>query len=254
MHSATLDLIHRHASVRHFKPDPVTDPVIEAVVGAGQRASTSSNLQAYSVVAVIEAARREQLSRLCADQAFVREAPVFLAWCADLARLDRACLLRGYAQVTRYMENFLVAAVDASLAAQNALLAAESLGLGACFVGALRNHPQEVVELLGLPRLVFPLFGMAIGWPAREARSKPRLPLRAVLHRERYDPDQDEALAEYDRTMAGTGIYTGRQVPFPGKEGEMPDYGWLEHSARRAAKPERTGLRQALERQGFDLL
>ncbi len=253
MENPTLQLIRRHASVRRYKPDPVPSAVIEAVVEAGQHASTSSNLQAYSVVAVTEPARREQLSALAANQAFVREAPVCLAWCADLARLDRACRLRGYDQVTEHVESFLVAAIDASLAAQNAMLAAESLGLGACYVGALRNHPQEVIDLLRLPRLVFPLFGMALGWPAKEARTKPRLPLRAVLHWEQYKVDQDEALAEYDRTMAGTGIYAGRQVAFPGREAEMKDYGWLEHSARRIAKAERTGLREVLERQGFAL-
>jgi FMN reductase (NADPH) len=253
MENPTLDLIRRHASVRHYKPDAVSVAVIEAVVEAGQHASTSSNLQTYSVIVVTEAVRREQLSVLCANQAFVREAPVFLAWCADLARLDRACQLQGYTQITGYVENFLVATIDTSLVAQNAILAAESLGLGACYVGALRNHPREVLSLLGLPKLVFPIFGMTLGWPAKEARTKPRLPVRAVLHWEQYNSDQDDALAEYDRSMAETGIYTGRQVAFPGKEGEMEDYGWLEHSARRAARAERTGLRQVIQKQGFGL-
>jgi nitroreductase len=253
MENPIVDLIHRHASVRRYKPDPLPASLIETVVAAGQRASTSSNLQAYSVIAVIDAAGREQLSLLCANQAFVREAPVFLAWCADLAHLDRACQLRGYTQATAYVESLLMAVVDTSLAAQTAMLAAESLGLGACYVGALRNHPQEAIQLLGLPRLTFPIFGMTLGWPAKEARVRPRLPLRAVLHWEQYQTDQDPALAEYDRTMADTGIYAGRQIAFPGKEGEMKDYGWLEHSARRAARPERPGLSEIIRKQGFGL-
>jgi len=253
MTNPTLDLIHAHASCRSYKPDPVPVPVIETIIAAGQAASTSSNLQAYSVVAVTEAAKREKLAELCGDQAFIREAPVFLGWCADLARLERVCELRGYTQVTGYVDNFLVAAVDVSLAAQNAALAAESLGLGICYIGYIRNIPEEIVELLELPQLTFPITGMTVGWPAWEPRLRPRLPLKAVLHWEKYNPNQDDVLHEYDRTILETGIYKGRQVPVPGKEGEREDYGWLEHTARRVSKAERTGLRPALEKQGFAL-
>jgi FMN reductase (NADPH) len=253
MTNPTLDLIHAHASCRRYKPDPVPVPVIETIIAAGQAASTSSNLQAYSVVAVTDEAKRERLSELCGDQAFIREAPVFLAWCADLARLERVCELRSYTQVTGYVENFLVAAVDVSLAAQNAALAAESLGLGICYIGYIRNIPEEIIELLELPQLTFPITGMTVGWPAREPRLRPRLPLEAVLHWEKYNPNQDDALHEYDRIIMETGIYIERQVSVPGKEGEIKDYGWLEHTARRVSKAERTNLRQALEKQGFGL-
>jgi FMN reductase (NADPH) len=253
MENPTLELIHKHASVRHYKPDPLPVPVIESIIAAGQRASTSSNLQLFSVIAVTEAEKRAELAALADDQAFIREAPVFLVWCADLARLDRACQMQDTKQVSQYVDNFLTAVVDASLAAQNAALAAESLDLGMCYVGALRNHTRAVIDLLRLPRLVFPLFGMSLGWPAKEARVKPRLPLGAILHWEAYDPDQDVLLQEYDQTMAGTGIYTNRQTPFPGRESEMENYGWLEHSARRAARAARTDLREVLEKQGFSL-
>ncbi|MEW6093871.1 MAG: nitroreductase family protein [Chloroflexota bacterium] len=251
MTNSTLELIHKHASVRRYKPDPVPIPIIETIVQATQRASTSSNLQTYSVIAVTDATKREKLAALADNQPFICDAPAFLVWCADLARLDRVCQLRGTIQVTEYVDNFLTAAMDAALAAQNAALAAESLGLGMCYVGALRNNSRGVIELLGLPRLVFPLFGMTLGWPAKEARVKPRLPLQAILHWEKYNSDQDAVLHEYDQTMAATGIYTGRQAPFPGREGEMENYGWLEHSARRAARAARTNLREVLEEQGF---
>lgn len=253
MDNPTLELIHRHASVRRYKPDPLPASVIETVVEAGQRASTSSNMQAYSVVAVTDAAKRQRLAELCGNQQFIAESPVFLAWLADLARLDRACQLRGYTQVTEHVESFLIPAVDAAIAAQNAALAAESLGLGMCYIGSIRNNPQEVIELLGLPRLTFPIVGMTLGWPAKEARLKPRLPLSAILHWETYNSDQDAALLEYDRTMAATGIYTGRQVALPGKPQVVEGYGWLEHTARRVSMAVRTGMREVLEKQGFAL-
>lgn len=253
MRNPTFDLIHRHGSVRNYRPHPVPRETIEAIVAAAQRTSTSSNMQAYSVVAVTDAGTRARLSELCGGQAHIAQAPVFLAWCADLARLDRACALRGYAQEAGYVENFLVAAVDAAIAAQTAALAAESLGLGICYIGSIRNNPAQVIELLGLPRLTFPVTGMTVGWPAAEPPVRPRLPLPAVLHWERYDPEHDAELAAYDRAMAATGIYQGRQVPVPGKPDQMEDYGWTEHTARRVAQAVRVELREVLERQGFAL-
>ncbi|MCX7938172.1 MAG: NADPH-dependent oxidoreductase [Thermoflexales bacterium] len=254
VHNPVLAQIHQHASVRRYKPDPVPRDWVEAIVAAGQRAATSSNLQAYSVVAVTDAAVRREAAHWCGDQAHIAEAPVFLVWCADLSRLERVCELRGMQQVTDYVENFLVAVVDTALAMQNAALAAESLGLGTCYIGGIRNHPREIIRLLGLPRLTFPIAGMTLGFPAVRPEPRPRLPLRAVLHWERYDcAHEDEALREYDRVMAATGIYDRRQIPVPGKPEQLEDYGWLEHTARRISQPTRTHLRDVLREQGFAL-
>ena len=249
-----IDLMHHHASVRRYRDDPVPRETIETIVGAAQQASTSSNLQMYSVVAVIDPEKRKRLANLCGRQEFIAEAPVFLVWCADLSRLDRVCDLRGYTQVTRYVENFLVAAIDAAIAAQTAALAAESLGLGICYVGAIRDDPEGIARLLRLPRLVFPIAGMTMGWPAVEPSSKPRLPLSSILRWEVYDRlAEDTDLLAYDRTMITSGIYKDRQVPLPGKREPLEDHGWMEHSARRVSQPTRTGLRKFLQAQGFEL-
>ena len=161
--------------------------------------STSSNLQAYSVIAVADESKRQRLAELCGNQKHIAEAPLFLAWCADLARLEHACQMRGYFQVTEHVESFLVAAVDAAIAAQTAALAAEALGLGICYIGSIRNDPQAVIDLLGLPHLTFPVTGMTVGYPEGEGSIKPRLGLEAVLHWETYNMDQDRALLHYDR-------------------------------------------------------
>lgn len=254
MTTPTIEQIYQHFSVRRYKADPVPCEMVEAIVAAGQRASSSSNLQTYSVVAVMDPDKIARLAELSGEQDHIYQAPVFLAWCADLSRLERVCQARGYRQVSENTENFLIAAVDAALAMQNAALAAESLGLGMCYIGGIRNHPLEVSELLGLPELVVPVCGMTLGWPDVKPRLRPRLPLRAVLHWERYDTHGEaQALKEYDRDMIATGIYRGRQVPVPGVEGEMEDYGWQEHSARRVSKVHRPHLRAALEKRGFML-
>jgi FMN reductase (NADPH) len=254
MSTPTIEQIHGHFSVRKYKSDPVPASLIEAIVAAGQRSSTSSNLQMYSVVAVTDEKKRARLAELCDSQRQIQEAPGFLAWCADLSRLERVCQLRGYGLVSEYVESFLVAAMDAAIAMQTAALAAESLGLGVCFIGAIRNSPEEVIQVLGLPPLVFPVSGMTLGWPDEEPVIRPRLPLDAVLHWEQYDlAGEAEALAAYDGAMIETGIYRGRKVSVPGSEGESEDYGWLEHSARRVSRPVRTALSQVLKEQGFGL-
>ena len=254
MTTPVIDQIHRHVSVRRFSPEPVSVELVETIVAAAQRSATSSNLQMYSVVAVTDDARRARLAELCGQQAQIAQAPVFLAWCADRSRLDRVCRDRGYTQSVEHVEPFLVAAVDVAILMQTATLAAESLWLGGCYIGSIRNDPAEVIELLQLPRLTFPIAGMTLGWPEVVPEQKPRLATSAILHWETYDAGgEEEALREYDRVMAATGIYQGRQVPVPGGSGDMEDYGWMEHSARRVSQPQRTGLRQVLRQQGFDL-
>jgi FMN reductase (NADPH) len=253
MTTPTIEQIYRHVSVRKFTSEPVPPEMVESVVAAAQRSATSSNLQMYSVVAVTDSDKRKRLAEMCGGQLQVAEAPVFLAWCADRSRLDRVCRHRGYTQATEHVEAFLVAAVDVAILMQTATLAAESLGLGGCYIGAIRNEPAEVIELLGLPRLTFPVAGMTLGWPAVEPRRKPRLATSAILHWETYDENDEQALVHYDRVMVETGIYRGRQVSSAGVDGEAEDYGWMEHSARRVSEPRRPALRSALQQQGFEL-
>ena len=249
-----IEQIHRHASIRQYKADAVDPALVEAIVAAGQRAATSSNLQMYSVIAVTQPEKRAKLARLCGNQAHIVEAPLFLAWCADLSKLDRATQLRGFPHSHSTVESFVLATVDVALAAQNAVLAAESLGLGTCYIGAIRNHPRQVIDLLNLPRLTFPIFGLTLGWPATQGIPRPRLPQRALLHWETYSREhEDDALAEYDQTMIATGNYDNRQVPVPGISGEMEEYGWLEHSARRVSRPTRVEVGKVVREQGFHL-
>jgi FMN reductase (NADPH) len=246
----TIELMHQHGSVRNYRPDPIARSQIETIVAAGQRAATSSNLQMYSAVVVQDAERRAKLSKLCGNQQFIQEAPVFIAWCADLSRLGRTAARRGYSQQAGYVENFLLAAVDTALAMQNAALAAESLGLGFCYIGAIRNQPEEVITLLGLPERAFPISGMTLGKPVRAPMIRPRLPLEAVLHWETYETaGEDQYLEAYDQAMIATGIYRNRQQT--GESLPESDYGWQEHSARRVARAVRVGLRAVLEKQGF---
>lgn len=251
MSTPTIDQIEQHGSVRAYRDQKVSREAIKEIVHAGQRASTSSNLQTYSAVITEDQETRRELQTLCNDQKHISQAPVFITWCADFSRLHRVCQQQGYPLEAGYLENFLVAAVDCALAMQNAGLAAESLGLGFCYIGAIRNNPQEIIDLLALPRFVFPISGMTLGWPVEPPGIRPRLPLEAVLHWERYDEDDLAELQAYDRKMIETGIYSGRQVS--GTPTPQEQYGWMEHSARRVSKPSRPDLRKVVEQAGFSL-
>jgi nitroreductase len=246
-----FDVLLAHRSVRRFATRPLPKGTLDWLVAAAQSASTSSNLQTWSVVAVQDQARKQAVSKLCADQAFIREAPLFLVFTADLARLTEVSTAVGSAAAgLDYLEMFLMAAIDAALAAQNVVVAAEALGLGTCYVGAARNQPAELAALLGLPPRVVAVFGLAVGRPApgQEGAVKPRLPQREVLHREVYDASgRAEAVAEYDRVMRE--FYTAQRQPVEGS--------WSQHSAKRVATVEslrgRDRLTEILRRRGFAL-
>lgn len=199
--SDTLALLLNHRSVRGYLPVPLAEGVLEALVAAASSAPTSSNVQAWSVVAVTDPARRARLSELAGGQKHIIDAPLILVWIADLARAEAVGQAAGQSMAgLDFTETFLLASVDAALAAQNALVAAESLGLGTVYIGALRNHPEAVAELLGLPPRAYAVAGLVVGHPdpAAESAVKPRLPQEAVLHRETYRADQSTAIARHD--------------------------------------------------------
>lgn len=240
-----------HRSVRAFRPDPLPDLALPTMVAAAQSAATSSNLQAYSIVAVQDAARKERLSRLAGDQRHIRDCPLFLLWIADLSRLDRvAARLGEEAGANSFFEMFLVAVIDAALAAQNAVVAAESLGLGTVYIGAMRNRPEEAARELALPPRAFVTFGLCVGWPdaSRPADIKPRLAPTSVLHHEQYGAGEREAVE--------VSAYDERMRVFQREQG-MNEIGWGKQAAARVAGAGtlsgRDRLVEAINALGFEL-
>lgn len=205
--SDTIRLMLEHKSVRAYLPDPVSQEVIESLVAAAQSAPTSSNVQAWSVIAVRDPERKVRLAALTGGNRHIVEAPVFLVWIADLARLRILAQREGLAgDGLDYTESFLIGVIDATLAAQNAVVAAQSLGLGSCYIGGMRNMPAEVAAELNLPKECVAVFGLTLGYPdeARASEVKPRLPQSLVLHSETYGDGAEAAtLKRYDETMRG---------------------------------------------------
>lgn len=213
-----LETMLSHRSVRAFAADaPLADGTLEWLVAAAQSAASSSNLQTWSVVAVEDAGRRARLSALVGDQASVREAPLVMVWIADLSRL-RTLAAEQQAPFggEPYLDTFLMAVIDAALAAQNAVTAAESLGLGTCYLGAIRNRSPEVAAELGLAPGAFAVFGLAVGHPdpARPADVKPRLPQAAVLSRETFTPTAPVPhVRDYERNLSAFQAAQGLTSP-----------------------------------------
>lgn len=228
-----------HRSVRAYLPDPLAPGTLEQLVAAAQSASTSSNLQAWSVVAVEDKARKARLAVLARDQKHINEAPLFLVWIADLSRLRRVASTSGSpSDGLNYLESFVLAVIDASLAAQNAAIAAESFGLGTVYIGAIRNEPEKVAAELNLPPGAFPVFGLVVGKPdpARPASVKPRLPQATILHRETYQTaSESDAVASYDTTLAA---FQATQ--------NLPVTGWSAQATQRTANAAALGSRVRL--------
>ena len=195
-----------HRSVRGFLPDPVPAGTLETLIAAAQSAASSSNMQLWSAIAVSDPAKKKVLAEIAGNQKHIEQCPIYIAWVADLSRNERLSQAERTEFATLpWLETFMVACIDAALAAQNAVVAAQSLGLRTVYIGAMRNDPVRVAELLGLPPRAFVVFGLCVGYAAPKSGGevKPRLPQATVLHRERYDASREPAERKlYDAEMA----------------------------------------------------
>ncbi|ANL31846.1 nitro/flavin reductase protein (plasmid) [Rhizobium phaseoli] len=247
-----IDAILSHRSVRNYLPTPVPqEEAVELAVAAAQSAPSSSNLQAWSLVTVEDAGRKSRLNAVAGNQRQIAQAPLLLVWLADLARPRRIAKEGGATgEGLDYIESFLLAVIDAALAAQNAVVALESLGLGTCYIGAIRNDPDTVARELALPEGVFPVFGLTVGYPDPTAPAgvKPRLPQATVLHRELYNAETlREDVAGYNRSLRS----------FQAEEA-MPPIDWTDQVRSRVGTTEalkgRHLLGEVARKLGFKLL
>ena len=234
---------------RRYRAEPVGEPLLRTLLAAAQSAPSKSDLQQYAIVVVQDAGRIATVADWIGTMPWIKDAPAFLFFCGDIRRGRRLCELRGLEHANDNVDTFLNATADAALAMAHLILAAEMAGLGTCPISYVRNHVEKVAPLLGLPRGVFPVAGLTLGWPAARNEPSPRLPQSVVVHRERYDDSGLEAaLPGYDA------LRPPAKPRYPEVHGPRPEgCRWSENSARQLAVPERFGLRTWLRSRGIAL-
>lgn len=231
-----------HSSVRSYTSKPVTAEMIATIITSAQCASTSSFVQAYSVIQVTDDKIRKTIADIAGGQTWVAKAPVFFIFCADLTRLQQSCAIHNASMKDGYTEQSLVATIDVALFGQNVMLAAESEGLGGVFIGGIRNAPSSVCELLDIPDQVYPVFGMCLGFPNQFQETKPRLQLDSILKIGKYHKTAPEMLLEYDRL---TGEY------WASRKSNMKEESWSEQMAAFSSQKNREHMKKFLKEKSF---
>ncbi|MGM0619619.1 MAG: nitroreductase family protein [Bacteroidota bacterium] len=191
-----MELLNNHVTIRNFKNQPVEPKLLESILYSGTRASTTGNMQVYSVVVTHDEDRKQKLAPLHFNQPVAINAPVLLTFVADFNRFSKWCTMNkakpGYANFI----SFFTAAIDALLVAQNVCVAAENNGLGICYLGTTTYNAKEIINVLNLPKLTFPVTTVALGYPDEKPDLTDRLPLEAVVHHEKYTDYSEKNIRE----------------------------------------------------------
>ena len=221
----TIKLMKAHKSVRRFKEQALPQEDLTEILTAAQMASSWKNFQSYSVIVVRSQEKKDALYELVPQEA-MRQSAVFLLFVGDLNRAEKGARLHTDSFQPQGVEGLLISSVDAALAGQNALLAAESLGYG----GLVRYKSEEVAELFNLPDYTYPVFGMALGLPNEEHEVKPRLPLNQVVFEEEYQEQTVDVIEAYDRVQAD---YAGARATTSWSQRLAEQFGQAEPSSTR---------------------
>ena len=240
--------------IRRYTDVPIPDELLDTLLACAQSAPTKSNLQQYSIIVTTDHDLRMKLADLNPDTGHMKYCPVFLTFCADMRRAKRLTKKHGYAFANNNMDTFLNATVDAALAMQCFITAAEAAGLGCAPISQVRNRMQDFCDALDIPEGVFPIAGLTLGWPDWEGRMNARLPMEAVIHREKYDDSDLESLVDaYDARRLESNPIAPDGQRHADKYGVSENCTWSENVARQLSVAERPGFKDFLLSNGFEL-
>ena len=193
-HNNIKDQIAAHRSIRKYLSKPVSDDIIRQILEAGICASNTGNMQVYSIIVTKDEALKKQLWEVHFKQGLVLQAPVLITFCADVNRFNKWCKARDAEPAYNNLLWLCNAGVDAVLASQNVALAAESFGLGICYLGTTTYNADRIIDILRLPEGVIPVTTLTVGYPDEQPSLTGRLPLEAVVHNETYNDYTTEAI------------------------------------------------------------
>lgn len=196
---SVIETIHKHRSIRKYKPDQIPDELLQEILGAGIRASSSGNMQTFSIIVTRDKNLREQLYKAHFEQNMVLEAPILVTFCADFHRMRKWLRISNAPDNFDNFMSFMIASIDAILVSQNVALAAESKGLGICYLGSTFSNCEQVGRVLDLPDNVVPVVGFTLGYPGEDPALRDRLPMDGLVHYETYQDYTDEQITEIYR-------------------------------------------------------
>jgi FMN reductase [NAD(P)H] len=241
-----------HRSHRRYLPRPVEPELLRLLCACALSAPSKSDLQQCDIVIVGDVAIRQAIVATIPDMPWIMDAPVFLVFAANGARLPAMAKLHGKPFPNDHLDQFFNAAVDAGIVLATFMRAAAATGLGCCPISAIRDHPQTVSDLLQMPDRVVPVAGLCVGWPAQAGEITPRLSLNTTVVGNRYGGrDLAGELDAYDRRRAKLRPY--RRQRDVERWGEAAFYGWSEDKARQYAVPTRTDFGAFVRGKGFHL-
>jgi nitroreductase len=237
--------------MRRYTDKPIDPALLDTLCAVALSAPSKSDLQQADIV-IAGKAERARLEALLPDNPWVTAAPELMVFCGNNRRQRLLFEWRDRPFVNDYLDPFFNASVDAGIVLATFIAAADRVGLGTCPISAIRNHAQQVSEILGLPDHVFPVAGLGIGWPSFEGVMSPRLGLDVSVHHGRYDESGlQEKVAAYDRRRDAVQPYKSQR--YTDTFGSSPDYGWSEDKARQYSVPERADFGDFVRRKGFKL-
>ena len=249
-----LTVLLGHRTHRRYRPDPVPDEMLDLLLACALSAPAKSDLQQFAIIRVEDPATRKAIADLIPAMPWIGTAPRFLVFCGDSRRIRRVCDLRGKPFANDHFDALFNAAVDAALALQNFITAADAAGLGCCPISVIRNHAETVSGLLGLPDHVFPVAGVTLGYPAADGYVSLRLPAAVKVHVDRYD---DATLAAeidgYDHRRDARYSIPPEKQRDHALYGAAEFYGWSEDKARQVSHCERDDFGRFLKQKGFKL-
>ncbi len=191
------DTLLKRRTIRKYTSEPVDDKLLNELLVMGCRTSTTGNMQVYSIIITTDTQVKNDLAPLHFNQKMITEAPVVLTFCADFNRFNKWCLLRKAEPGYDNFLSFITAAIDALLVAQTFCIAAESKGLGICYLGTTTYNAHKIIKVLKLPRGVVPITTVTLGWPSEKPEQVDRLPLEAIIHKQTYADYSDEDIIKY---------------------------------------------------------
>jgi len=195
----TIKTIFEHRTIRKYKNEPVSEGLLRQILEAGTRASTTGNMQVYSIIVTRDEEKKKKLCEYHFNQKMVLQAPVLLTFCADFHRFNQWCRQRHAEPGYDNFLSFMTAAIDALLAAQNAALAAEANGLGICYLGTTTYNADKLIEFFNCPEGVVPITTIVLGYPDENPELTDRLPYEAIIHNEVYEKYSPEKIDELYR-------------------------------------------------------